>query len=709
MATKIALAGNPNAGKTTLFNLLTGSNQYVGNWPGVTVEKKEGKLKSAIDVTVTDLPGIYSLSPYTLEEVVARNFLLDDRPDVILNIVDGTNLERNLFLTTQLLEVGLPVVVAINMMDVVKKSGAHINTAELSRQLNCPVVEISALKGSGIDDAVAVALSTAQTASFVPTHNFSGTVEHALAHIEEAAVHHLPLSFQRWYSIKIFERDKDTLAKLDLDPLIVSHMETDIVAVEKYFAEDAETIITNERYIYIAALLKCCYSKKNVSALSISDKIDRVITNKWASIPIFGAIMFLVYFVAVSTLGNFFTTWMADGLFGDGFRFFGLDAEGIPAVLTRGLVALNLPLWLISLIVDGIVGGVGAVLSFVPQMFILFLLLAFLEACGYMSRVAFVFDRVFRKFGMSGKSFVPMLIGIGCSVPAIMATRTIENERDRRITIMTTSFMPCGAKLPVIGLIAAALFGGAWWVAPSAYFIGMAAIAVSGIMLKKTSFLGGEPAPFVMELPAYHMPAFKNLMHTTLERTWSFIKKAGTLILLASIVIWATSVFGVVDGKATFDINMNLEDSFIGYIGRGISWLFVPLGFGTIESSIATTMGLIAKEEIVGVFGVLNITRMTPLAGYSFLVFNLLCMPCIAAVGAIRKEMQSKKWFWFAILYQTVFAYAISLIIFQIGSAFSGKVNVVGLIFALLTLAAIVFLLVRPNKMKRKYAAQGVI
>ena len=786
MEIRIALAGNPNCGKTTLFNALTGSNQFVGNWPGVTVEKKEGKLKKHDGVIITDLPGIYSLSPYTLEEVVARNYLITERPNAILNIIDGTNLERNLYLTTQLTELGIPVVVAINMMDVVNKNGDQINTAELSRGLGCKVVEISALKGTGIMEAAEAAIEAAQNGKTVPMHTFSGTVEHALAHIEEAAVHSMPEEQQRWYAIKIFERDDKVLEQIKLDSAVLEHIEKDIKAVEDEMDDDAESIITNERYIYIGQMIKGCYKKKSAGKLSVSDKIDRVVTNRFAALPIFAVIMFLVYYISVSTVGTFVTDWANDGLFGDGWHLFGIgssayedavtdyaaehvwteemkalvdaaaekgvigaadiqsaiadqdfgafdeaygsyadslaeagydisaiydaalgeEAEGvpdpsgygvwvpgIPVLVQSGLDAANSPAWLNSLLVDGIVGGVGAVLGFVPQMLVLFIFLAFLEACGYMSRIAFVLDRIFRKFGLSGKSFIPMLIGTGCGVPGIMASRTIENERDRRMTIMTTTFIPCGAKLPIIALIASALFGGAWWVAPSAYFVGIAAIIISGIILKKTKMFAGDPAPFVMELPAYHWPTIGNVLRSMWERAWSFIKKAGTIILLSSIVIWAGSCFGMMDGSFTFSTEMELENSVLGIIGSALCWIFAPLGFGNIKATIATIMGLVAKEEVVGVFGVLDFEGMTRLAAYSFLVFNLLCAPCFAAIGAIKREMNSAKWTWFAIGYQCVFAYAISLMIYQFGSAFTGNLHIIGLIAAVAVLAVMVYML----------------
>lgn len=795
MDLRIALAGNPNCGKTTLFNALTGSNQFVGNWPGVTVEKKEGKLKKHNGVIITDLPGIYSLSPYTLEEVVARNYLLDERPDAILNVVDGTNLERNLYLTTQLVELGIPVVIAINMMDVVRKNGDKINIAELSKELGCKVVEVSALKGDGIMQAAEAAIDVAKNGITVPQHTFSGVVEHAIAHIEEAAVHNMPEEQQRWYAIKIFERDDEVLSRLSLNKNVLEHIENDIKAAESELDDDAESIITNERYIYIASIIKGCYKKRSAGRLTTSDKIDKVVTNRFLALPIFAVIMFLVYYISVSTVGTWATDWANDGLFGDGWHLFGignsaysdamteyakenvwtdemkstvdkavdanvigaediqgaiededfggfdeaygsyadsLDKEGfsitemyenalgeevegvpdpseygiwvpgIPALAESGLEKAGTPEWLNSLLLDGIIGGVGAVLGFVPQMIVLFILLAFLEACGYMSRIAFVLDRVFRKFGLSGKSFIPMLIGTGCGVPGIMASRTIENERDRRMTIMTTTFIPCGAKLPIIALIASALFGGAWWVAPSAYFVGIAAIIVSGIMLKKTKMFAGDPAPFVMELPAYHLPTVGNVLRSMWERASSFIKKAGTIILLSSIVIWAGSCFGVVDGSFTFSTEMELEDSILGIIGNAICWIFAPLGFGNIKATIATVMGLVAKEEVVGVFGVLDFEGMTKLAAYSFLAFNLLCAPCFAAIGAIKREMNSAKWTWFAIGYQCIFAYAVSLMIYQIGSIFTGGLNVLGLIFAILVLAFIVYMLLKPYKESTK-------
>lgn len=789
MELRIALAGNPNAGKTTLFNALTGSNQFVGNWPGVTVEKKEGKLKGHKDIIITDLPGIYSLSPYTLEEVVARNYLINERPDAILNIIDGTNLERNLYLTTQLTELGIPVVCAVNMMDVVKKNGDKINIVQLSKELACQVIEISALKGTGVVEAANAAVEAAKSGvKPVPQHSFSGCVEHAIAHIEEYCLHEVPEEQQRWYAIKLFERDEKVQKALALSDDKLKHIEQDITSAEKEMDDDSESIITNERYIYIGTIIKECLKKKNKSGLTVSDKIDKVVTNRFLALPIFAVVMFLVYYISMSTVGAWATDWTNDGLFGDGFHLFGIgtsqynedvdayaeeniftdelldmaksaaEAEviggeeilgtiedkdfggfdealgsygdslaeagfdiaglteeameglpateeygvwvpGIPVLIESGLDAINCADWLKALIVDGIVGGVGAVLGFVPQMLVLFILLAFLEACGYMARIAFVMDRIFRRFGLSGKSFIPMLIGTGCGVPGIMASRTIENERDRRMTIMTTTFIPCGAKMPIIALIAASLFSNSWWVAPSAYFVGVAAIIVSGIILKKTKMFSGDPAPFVMELPAYHMPTVGNVLRSMWERGSSFIKKAGTIILLSSIIIWAGSVFGKLpDGGFGFSTDMELADSVLGTIGNALCWIFKPLGFGEATATVATIMGLVAKEEVVGVFGVLDFMAMTPLAGYSFLLFNLLCAPCFAAMGAIKREMNSAKWTAFAIIYQCVFAYAISLIVYQFGLLFTGSVNVIGLIFAAAVLAFMVYMLVRSNK-----------
>ena len=818
MEIKIALAGNPNCGKTTLFNALTGSNQFVGNWPGVTVEKKEGKLKKHKDVTIMDLPGIYSLSPYTLEEVVARNYLVGERPDAILNLIDGTNLERNLYLTTQLTELGIPVVVAINMIDLVKKNGDSINIDELSRQLGCKVMEISALKGTGIMEAAEAAIKAAGSTKTIPMHSFNGVVEHAIAHIEEAAVHNMPEEQQRWYAIKIFERDDKVLAKLDIPQNVIDHIEKDIQAAEKELDDDAESIITNERYIYIASIIKSCYKKKNKGKLTTSDKIDKVVTNRWLGLPIFAVIMFLVYYISMQTVGTAATDWANDGLFGDGWHLFGIgssqaaEAEetygdsdaiieafnaqygnddiaeavdlesenysedaakaalaelvnltpsdasvtysvqdeetleitetpdtkksdlekavsnylntdykegygapdastygiwvpGIPVLIGNGLDAINCADWLNGLILDGIVAGVGAVLGFVPQMLVLFILLAFLESCGYMARIAFVLDRIFRKFGLSGKSFIPMLVGTGCGVPGIMASRTIENERDRRMTIMTTTFIPCGAKQPFIAMIAGAVFGGSPWIATSAYFIGMAAIVVSGIMLKKTKMFSGDPAPFVMELPAYHLPTVGNLLRSMWERGWSFIKKAGTIILLSTILVWFTTYFGFVDGTFRMLGEDEIGNSILAAIGNGLAWIFAPLGWGNWQATVASITGLVAKENIVGTMGILYPggwteigAAFTGLSGFSFLLFNLLCAPCFAAMGAIKREMNNIKWFWFAVGYQCLFAYVIAFMVFQFGSIFAGGLNVIGLIFAVAVFAFMIYMLVRPYK-----------
>ncbi len=701
MSLTIALAGNPNSGKTTLFNALTGANQFVGNWPGVTVEKKEGKLKKHSDVTIADLPGIYSLSPYTMEEVVARDYLIEQRPDAILNIIDGTNLERNLYLTTQLTELGIPVVVAVNMMDVVKKNGDSINTKELARELGCKVVEISALKGTGVMQAAEAALEAAKSTKTVPMHTFSGPVEHAIAHIEEAAVHTMPEEQQRWYAIKIFERDDKVLAKLKLSDSVMQHIEADIKAAETELDDDAESIITGERYIYIGSIIKGCYKKKGKGQLSTSDKIDKIVTNRILALPIFAVVMWFVYWVAMGPFGSFLTDWTND-VFG------GEWLQGGAAWLMEKLGAAD---WLSGLVVDGIVGGVGAVLGFVPQMLVLFLFLAILEDCGYMARIAFIMDRVFRKFGLSGKSFIPMLIGSGCGVPGVMASRTIENERDRRMTIMTTCFVPCGAKMPIIGLIAGALFGGSGLVAVSAYFIGVAAIIISGIMLKKTKIFAGEPAPFVMELPAYHVPTVGNVLRGMWERGWSFIKKAGTIILLSSILLWFLQAFGWEDGA--FGMVEDMDNSILAAIGSAICIIFAPLGFGNWKATVATITGLIAKENVVATFGVLYggleevaengdeiwgavAQNFTQLSAYSFMIFNLLCAPCFAAMGAIKREMNSPKWTGIAIGYMCVFAYAIALIVYQIGGIFTGNVNVVGLICALAVLAFIIYMLVRP-------------
>ena len=795
---KIALAGNPNSGKTTLFNALTGSNQFVGNWPGVTVEKKEGKLKKHDDVTIMDLPGIYSLSPYTLEEVVARNYLIDQRPDAILNIIDGTNLERNLYLTTQLTELGIPVVIAINMMDVVRKNGDKINVEELSRELGCKIVEISALKGEGVMEAAEAAIEAAKSTKTVPMHTFSGPVEHAIAHIEEAAVHGLPEEQQRWYAIKIFERDDKVLAKLDIPAETMAHIDTDIKAAEKELDDDAESIITNERYVYIAEIIKACYKKKNAGQLSTSDKIDRVVTNRWLGLPIFALVMFIVYYLSMVTVGSAATDWANDGLFGDGWHLLGIgsaeynevaeeygdaslivdgynayieengalaadgtftyDVEdeetlavetetatmadyekamatlaelgeepdpadygvwvpGIPVLVGGLLENAGTAEWLSGLILDGIVAGVGAVLGFVPQMLVLFLLLAFLEACGYMARIAFVLDRIFRKFGLSGKSFIPMLIGTGCGIPGVMASRTIENERDRRMTIMTTTFIPCGAKVPFIAMIAGAIFGGSPWVSTSAYFIGMAAIVISGIMLKKTRMFSGEPAPFVMELPAYHWPTLGNVLRSMWERGWSFIKKAGTIILLSTIFVWFTSYFGWVDGTFQMLSDDQIDCSILARIGSAIAWIFAPLGWGNWQAVVASITGLVAKENIVGTLGVLYgggdgsvydamAAAFTGITAYSFLVFNLLCAPCFAAIGAIKREMNNRKWTWFAIGYQCGFAYVIALMINQFGGLFTGSANILGVIVAAALLAGMIYMLVRPYKEATKLSVK---
>ena len=815
---KIALAGNPNCGKTTLFNALTGSNQFVGNWPGVTVEKKEGKLKKHDNVVIMDLPGIYSLSPYTLEEVVARNYLVGERPDAILNIIDGTNLERNLYLTTQLTELGIPVVIAINMMDVVRKNGDQINVAELSRELGVRIIEISALKGDGVMEAAEAAVKAAEGTKTVPMHTFSGPVEHAIAHIEEAAVHNLPEEQQRWYAIKIFERDDKVLEKLSIPADVMSHIDADIQAAEKELDDDAESIITNERYVYIAELIKSCYKKHNQGQLSASDKIDRIVTNRWLGLPIFAVVMYLVYYIAMVTVGSAATDWANDGLFGDGWHLFGigtseytevadnytaaseaisayydLDTEaddfdpdttladmkavqpdsasttievedeetlamndmtvyydaipadadeettvgmsyldavtyfeengfdepdpadygvwvpGVPVLIGNALEAAGAAEWLNGLILDGIVAGVGAVLGFVPQMLVLFLMLAFLEACGYMARIAFVLDRIFRKFGLSGKSFIPMLIGTGCGIPGIMASRTIENERDRRMTIMTTTFIPCGAKVPFIAMVAGAIFGGAAWVATSAYFVGMAAIIISGIMLKKTKMFAGDPAPFVMELPAYHWPTLGNVLRSMWERGWSFIKKAGTIILLSTIFVWFTTYFGWAEDGFRMLSEEEIDCSILARIGSLIAWIFAPLGWGNWKAAVASITGLVAKENIVGTLGILYGggdetvyqalgTVFTQISGYSFLVFNLLCAPCFAAIGAIKREMNNAKWTWFAIGYQCGFAYLVALMINQFGSAFTGSLNIIGLIAAIAALAFIIYMLVRPYK-----------
>lgn len=713
MSIKIALAGNPNCGKTTLFNALTGSNQFVGNWPGVTVEKKEGKLKRNSDVIITDLPGIYSLSPYTLEEVVARNYLLDEHPDAIINIIDGTNLERNLYLTTQLVELGIPVVIAVNMIDIVMKNGDRINTEELSRQLACPVVEISALKGTGIKEAADMAIKTASGNPTVAQHKFSGAVEHALAHIEEAVLHNMPESQQRWYAIKIFESDEKVLEKLSISDNILSHIKSDIESAERELDDDAESIITNERYLYISSIIKGVYRKKNVDKMSASDKIDKIVTNRFLGLPIFAVIMFLVYYISMVGIGAAATDWVNDGLFGDGFYLFGSEKwiDGIPVLLGNLFEKASTPEWLSGLILNGIVAGVGAVLGFVPQMLVLFFLLAILEGCGYMARIAFVLDRIFRKFGLSGKSFIPMLIGTGCGVPGIMASRTIENERDRRMTIMTTTFIPCGAKVPFIAMIAGAIFGGSALVSTSAYFIGMLAIIVSGIMLKKTKRFSSEPAPFVMELPAYHIPTLKNVLRSTWERGWSFIKKAGTIITLSTIIIWIFTYFGFVDGQFRMLGEEEISSSILAMIGSCIAWLFKPLGWGNWQPVVASITGLVAKENIVGTMSILygggenvyeNLANaFNGVTGFSFLVFNLLCAPCFAAIGAIKREMNNAKWTWFAIGYQTISAYVIALIINQVGSMLMGNGNIFGFVIAIITVIGIMYMLFRKNKCNR--------
>lgn len=714
MSIKIALAGNPNCGKTTLFNALTGSNQFVGNWPGVTVEKKEGKLKGHKDIVIIDLPGIYSLSPYTLEEVVARNYLIEECPDVILNIIDGTNLERNLYLTTQLVELGIPVVAAINMIDVMEKNGDQLDAKRLAKELGCQVVEISALRGMGIvevaDQAVAVAKSKK---IMIPQHRFSGSVEHTLAHIEEAVLHDLPENKQRWYAIKIFERDEKILQQWEIEEQIGNHIEEDIKACEKELEDDAESIITNERYVYISSIVKECLIKKDKGGTTMSDKIDRIVTNRWLALPIFAAVMFLIYYVSVTTVGSILTDWMNDTLFG---------AWIIPAAM-EGLNVIGCAPWLSGLLVDGIISGVGAVLGFVPQMFVLFAFLAFLEACGYMARVAFIMDRIFRKFGLSGKSFIPMLISTGCGVPGIMASRTIENDRDRKMTIMTTTFIPCGAKLPIIALIAGALFGGASWVAPSAYFIGIAAIICSGIILKKTRLFAGDPAPFVIELPAYHMPTISNVLRSMWERGWSFIKKAGTIILLSTIFVWFTSNFGF--GENGFGMVDDLSEGLLASIGSVICVIFKPLGWGDWKPTVAAITGLIAKENVVGTFGVLYgfgevgengnqiwsalAGSMTAVAAYSFLVFNLLCAPCFAAMGAIRREMNNKKWFWFAIGYQTGLAYIVALCIYQVGTWITTGVFGIGTVVAFLVVLGFIYLLIRPYRERSKLKLTNMI
>ena len=712
MSIKIALAGNPNCGKTTLFNGLTGSNQFVGNWPGVTVEKKEGKLKGRKDVIIMDLPGIYSLSPYTLEEVVARNYLITERPDAILNIVDGTNLERNLYLSTQLMELGIPVLMAVNMMDIVKKNGDQINIDALGRELGCPVVEISALKGTGIMDAAAKAVELAKAGGkAAPVHEFGPEVEHVLDEIEASLGGDIPEAQKRFYAIKLFERDDKIAARMTMVP----DVERLIKGAEDAMDDDAESIITNERYTYIASIINGCYVRKNRKKLSTSDKIDHIVTNRWLALPIFAVVMWIVYYVSVTTVGTWATDWANDGVFGEGWSLFGMEVPGIPVLIEGFLTSVGCAGWLSSLILDGIVAGVGAVLGFVPQMLVLFIFLAFLEACGYMARVAFIMDRIFRKFGLSGKSFIPMLIGTGCGVPGIMASRTIENDRDRKMTIMTTTFIPCGAKLPIIALFAGALFGGASWVAPSAYFVGIAAIIFSGIILKKTRMFAGDPAPFVMELPAYHMPTVANVLRSMWERGWSFIKKAGTVILLSTIFIWFTSSFGFADGS--FGMVEDLSDGILASIGRGIAWIFAPLGWGNWQAAVAAITGLVAKENVVGTFGILYgfaevaedgqeiwgtlAGSFTAVSAYSFLVFNLLCAPCFAAMGAIKREMNNARWTWFAIGYQTVLAYGVSLCIYQLGSWFETGSFGIGTAAAIILVALFIYLLIRPYRESR--------
>nr|WP_314458809.1 ferrous iron transport protein B [uncultured Clostridium sp.] len=714
MSIKIALAGNPNCGKTTLFNALTGSNQFVGNWPGVTVEKKEGKLKGHKDVIIMDLPGIYSLSPYTLEEVVARNYLIGERPDAILNIVDGTNIERNLYLSTQLMELGIPVIMAVNMMDIVEKSGDKIHINKLSEKLGCEVVEISALKGTGIQKAAekAVALA-AQKNSRPPVHKFAVEVESVLDSIEEKLGSDIPEEQKRFFAIKLLEKDEKIQTQMKRVPDVTE----EITRIERELDDDTESIITNERYVYISSIIDQCFTRSKKNSLTISDKIDRVVTNRFLALPIFAAVMFLVYYVSVTTVGTWATDWANDGLFGEGFSFFGIDVPGVPAVVEGILTAVGCADWLQGLILDGIVAGVGAVLGFVPQMLVLFIFLAFLESCGYMARVAFIMDRIFRKFGLSGKSFIPMLIGSGCGVPGIMASRTIENDRDRKMTIMTTTFIPCGAKLPIIALIAGALFGGASWVAPSAYFVGIAAIICSGIILKKTRMFSGDPAPFVMELPAYHMPTVGNVLRSMWERGWSFIKKAGTIILLSTIVVWFASYFGWVDGQFRMLEALELDHSILAKLGSAISWIFIPLGWGNWKSAVAAITGLVAKENVVGTFGILYgfaevaedgseiwgtlAGSMTAVAAYSFLVFNLLCAPCFAAMGAIKREMNNARWFWFAVGYQTLLAYVVALCVYQVGTLITTGSFGFFTAVAFALIAGFIYLLVRPLKEKR--------
>ena len=714
MSIKIALAGNPNCGKTTLFNALTGSNQFVGNWPGVTVEKKEGKLKGNKDVTIMDLPGIYSLSPYTLEEVVARNYLITERPDAIINIVDGTNIERNLYLSTQIMELGIPVIMAVNMIDILEKNGDRIHIDKLSKKLGCEVVEISALKGTGIQKAAEKAVALAKNKSAgAPVHEFNPDVEAVIRDVEDRLGTDIPDEQKRFFAIKLLEKDDKIADQMTNVPDVSG----EIRKLEDKFDDDTESIITNERYVYISSIINDCVTKNKKNTLTISDKIDQVVTNRWVALPIFAAVMFIVYYVSVTTVGSWATDWANDGVFGEGWNLFGIEAlhiPGIPVILGDALEAIHCAGWLQGLILDGIVAGVGAVLGFVPQMLVLFIFLAFLEACGYMARVAFIMDRIFRKFGLSGKSFIPMLIGSGCGVPGVMASRTIENDRDRKMTIMTTTFVPCGAKLPIIALIAGAFFDNAGWVSWSAYFVGIAAIICSGIILKKTKMFAGDPAPFVMELPAYHMPTVGNVLRSMWERGWSFIKKAGTIILLSTIVLWFLQGFGMVDGEFRMLEAEELDNSILAAIGGVIAPIFAPLGWGNWKMAVAAVTGLIAKENVVGTFGILFgyaevaedgaevwgalAATMTGVAAYSFLIFNLLCAPCFAAMGAIKREMNNMKWFWFAIGYQTILAYIVSLCVYQIGTLFTEGTFGVGTVVAFVLVAAFIYLLVRPYK-----------